>query len=443
MSNATFNTDWIQRTTRGRWLTKQASSVPQPVAGFSIDTRTLEPGQAYIAIRGKTFDGHAFAQQAIDDHSAALAIIDEQAADQLNTAANDTQPLLVVPDTVAALQQLASAHRGRLASEGCRVIAVVGSNGKTTTRHMIHHWLTQSEAPLQGTQSPKSFNNHIGVPLTLLAAAPANDFVACEIGTNHPGEIDALGAIAQPDIAVMTSIGEEHLEFFKDLTGVAKEEAAIVAHLKDSGGLVLHPETLAWLEGIGTSLNHARLHQPDHNGPHADNQPLPGVHNLQNAMLAVEVGKLMGIAPSIGTWRGFEPPEGRMNVIESGGLTLINDAYNANPSSVRASLSILEAWPKAKRRVAILGAMHELGDQSQELHAQIATETIQRADKAFFIGEDFGAPPWSIDDAERIAQELQPGDVVLLKASRGQRLERFIPLIQARFKSPEHPQTPR
>jgi len=431
--HANFTTDWIQRTTRGRWLTKQATSVHQPVAGFSIDTRTLKPGQAYIAIRGQSFDGHAFAQQAIDDQGATLAIIDEQAADQLNPSANNPQPLLVVPDTITALEQLATAHRENLASEGCRVIAVVGSNGKTTTRHMIHHWLTQAETPLQGTQSPKSFNNHIGVPLTLLAAAPQDDFVACEIGTNHPGEIDALGAMVKPDIAVITSIGEEHLEFFNDLTGVAKEEAAIVAHVKDNGGLVLHPETLAWLEGIGTNLKHVRLHQPDHNGPHADNLPLPGVHNLQNAMLAVEIGKLMGTAPSTGTWRGFEPPEGRMNVIELDDLTLINDAYNANPSSVRASLSILESWPSAKRRVAILGAMHELGEQSQTLHAQIAVETTQRTDKAFFVGEAFDAPPWSINDAQRIVNELKPGDVVLLKASRSQRLERLIPFIKERF----------
>ena len=213
--------------TKGTWLV-EPDNLGDVVAGLWHDTREIQPGQAYLAIKGDQFDGQDFIDKAFEA-GAALAIVSAEPA----TSHQPPAPLLQVDDTIQALQDLARAYRAELKAGGCKVIGIAGSNGKTTTRHLIHHVLTH--AGLKGTQSPKSFNNHLGVPLTLLSALPGDDFVACEIGTNHPGEIDFLSAIARPDIAVITSIGEEHLEFFGDLENVAQEELSIIPHVMPSG----------------------------------------------------------------------------------------------------------------------------------------------------------------------------------------------------------------
>jgi UDP-N-acetylmuramoyl-tripeptide--D-alanyl-D-alanine ligase len=422
--------------TNGRWVKPPAENVAAP-NGLSHDSRTLKLGQIYLAIRGENFNGHDFVGAGFDA-GAAMAIVDEESAKAggwLSPSFEDRGAVLAVPDTVTALQQLAAAYRNVLSEAGCKVISVSGSNGKTTTRHLIHHVLTA--CGMAGTQSPKSFNNHLGVPLTLLAAQPDHDFVACEIGTNHPGEVDALAEIVRPDVAVITSIGEEHLEHFGDLEGVAKEEAAVLPRVRP-GGLVLVPADAATMlapfydvqEGVGlfSALPDAADRVPS-------DFPLAGDHNRMNAGLVMTLASYLGLDPTRvkSALSDAATPEGRMQLIRLGNdVTLIHDAYNANPTSMRASLSTL-ARMEGNRRVAVLGEMYELGDTSADAHAQVKGFAQASADVVMLIGEAFGADAWSDNLPQKVADQLQPGDTVLLKASRGMQLERVIPAIEAKF----------
>ena len=443
--------DNLQRLTAGRWLTPPDDPAAT-VTGITQDTRTLRPRQAYLAVVGDNFDGHTFVDAAFAA-GASLAIVqrDSAAADpgaaDVNPPAESAapvtaqptglhprlrKPVLLVDDTVAALQQLAAAYRDVLADGGCTVISVSGSNGKTTTRHLIHHVLTA--CGLAGTQSPKSFNNHLGVPLTLLAADPSHDFVACEVGTNHPGEIDALARLVRPDIAVLTSLGEEHLEFFHDLEGVAKEEAAILPHVRP-GGLVIVPAAAGELLAPHYDVQEdvTLLSIIDDAGVPPD-LPLAGMHNRMNAALTLAVARHLGIATTqaAATLKNCDPPPGRMEVLRFGqGVTLIHDAYNANPDSMRVALDHLSTL--TGRKVAILGDMRELGEHTMKHHQQIASYASEAADETILIGEAFGSDAWSADLPDRVAARVRPGDTVLLKASRGMRLERLIPAIEARF----------
>lgn len=418
------------------------------------DTRELTEGQCYLAIKGENFDGHGFVEDAFTK-GAALAIVDAGSA--RSAIRHLPSPILEVEDTIKALQDLARAYRDDLASGGCKVIGVAGSNGKTTTRHLIHHVLTH--AGKRGTQSPKSFNNHLGVPLSLLAARPGDDFVACEIGTNHPGEINFLSAIARPDIAVITSIGEEHLEFFGDIKGVMDEELSIIEHIKEDGHLVAgHLSNAIGYEQLATQF--ARGHVVFHHYAEEENEPphkrlLKGEHNRVNAAIAGGVAKICGAR--FPDWyealKTAQPPPHRCEAIRFGSdMVVVDDCYNANPSSMMAALCVLGEEVRARqgsRGVAILGDMFELGEHAADGHrevAEFARDVDCAVDQMITVGEyaetmadSFDAersiafPRWSDDLPDNIAALLQPGDTVLLKASRGMRLERLIPAIEARF----------
>lgn len=454
--------------TQGRWLV-EPDDLSAQVAGLWHDTRDIKSGQAYLAIAGDNFDGHDFIEQA---HAAGAALVIVS-----KTPTPHTQhpiPTIYVPDTVKALQDLARAYREVLKEGGCKVIGIAGSNGKTTTRHLIHHVLTH--AGLKGTQSPKSFNNYLGVPLTLLSAKPQDDFVACEIGTNHPGEIDFLSAIARPDIAVITSIGEEHLEFFKDLEGVTKEEASILPSIMDGGIALIHDEAWELIENLSItfSMPSIEVFGYGHSGPGIRIESktteirgsyvvrflrdesegflqLQGQYNLLNATAAIGVGLFMGIdLPTIvRQLESATAPDSRGVVHHFGSnVTVIDDAYNANPASMRAALGMLfHSAVDEQRRVAILGDMFELGEASSSAHEAIATYAATALiGPVLLIGDAFSrvqiepdfshmadAFIWSDDLPEKVAALLEPGDTVLLKASRGMRLERLIPAIEARF----------
>jgi len=427
------------------------------------DTRELTPGQCYLAIKGENFDGHDFTEQAFKQ-GASLAIVDADSAQAHGFAQQrcgiTTAPILAVPDTVKALQDLARAYRNVLAAGECKVIGVAGSNGKTTTRHLIHHVMTH--AGKRGTQSPKSFNNHLGVPLTLLAARPTDDFLACEIGTNHPGEIDFLSAIARPDIAVITSIGEEHLEFLGDIEGVAREELMILNHVIDDGPAVLgdgklnnilrkrFPDLEGWIKKrvsgkiIKRPKVNLRRHMPR----------FIGAHNAINGSIAAAVAQWLGIKKD--RWEAAlvtaTPPPHRMVRLEFGhDVVVIDDCYNANPTSMELAIHALYREAKG-RAIPILGDMLELGNASEFCHGRIGGIALVKmiyGQMFIFIGQEMCQhaacddfidnkqcvcfPEWSDNLPEKIAALLDPGDTVLLKASRGMRLERLIPAIEARF----------
>lgn len=424
--SAFWRFDNLEKITGGEWLIEPAS-YEDAATGLSHDTRSLVAGNVYLAVKGENHDGHRFVASALEAGAACAIVSDE--------AAVGPGPVLLVDDTVAALQELASAYRDALASGGCKVIAVCGSNGKTTTRHLIHHVLTR--CGLRGTQSPKSFNNHLGVPLTLLAASLNDDFVACEIGTNHPGEIASLGDITWPDAAVITSIGAEHLEFFKTIEGVAKEEAAILPFVRPRGYVTLPADAAELIAPYydvqqGVVMLPVPPGKPDRDVP--EDFPLLGDHNRMNAALVVALSRWLDISPDAvnDALRCAEPPAGRLKAIRLGqGVTVIDDSYNANPDSMRAALEVLSACDG--RKVAVLGDMLELGEAGPDAHDQMADVARRIADHVVLVGEGFAGAAWTDGLPGDVAATLQPGDTVLLKASRGVGLERMIPAIEKRF----------
>lgn len=463
----------------------------KPVHAVSTDSRTLKPGDVFIAIKGDTHDGHSHLAAA---HAAGAALL---VIDQPGATVPDGASILLVDNTLAALHRLTAAYRDHLKTTACRVIAVCGSNGKTTTRNLIH---TTLSATLKGTQSPKSFNNHIGVPATLLAAPETDAFVVVEIGTNHPGEIDSLCKIVRPDALVVTSIGYEHMEFFKTLDGVAREEADSLKYLSPGGPALLHLDVMAHFQrlnlispdltvipyGISPLHSWALDHQikdgqifPGQTFLHAAvtpegprlfqiRLPLLGRHNADNALAALAIARWAGVSAdaAIKALQNAQPVDMRLNIESIGApgknIILINDAYNANPSSVIAAAGVLQGLSPGEngRRVLILGDMRELGEASDSLHAMVGAEvaklttsslpdpihqviligpksqhTHAALSKATPAYQLTNYPAWDDTLPDQIAARLNHGDVVLMKGSRGERLERLVPAIKAKFMS--------
>ncbi len=459
---------WIQDVTHGRWLTPPTDP-EQLLMGLGIDSRTIKPGRAFLAVKGDQFDGHQFINKAID---AGASIIIAEKYD--GESSRQDAGLLLVDNTVAALQQLAIAYRKELRASGCHIIAVVGSNGKTTTRHLIHAVLSSA---LKGTQSPKSFNNHLGVPLTLLGASLDDDFLVAEVGTNHPGEIDALGELLQPDSAVITCIGKEHMEFFGDLNGVANEEAAITRHLPDRGPVFIESDAYQWVRkapsfnpktnitvygGDGNEATPDQLKQARQSlivGGATIRLPLIAPHDRLNAMAAVVVGRAMRVPVSKikSALEVVSPMPGRLEVKRFGHVTLIDDSYNANPDSARAALHVLADYAPGTsgRRMVILGDMLELGDIAESSHREVG-QTLNKLftsgilHRAVLLGPLMAwthdelcraghvdhvtyHPEMSESNHANIVDLIRPNDVVLLKGSRGMQLEILLPAIDGRF----------
>ena len=429
------------------------------VERVSTDTRSILPGDLFIALRGDNFDAHDFLDKA--HTSGATAAVVERIVDGLDL------PQIVVPSARRALGDIAQAARRKL--RHTKVVAVAGSNGKTTTKRLIHAALQQK---LKGTASPASFNNDIGVPATLLPVSPRDDYVICECGTNAPGEIERLGKICEPDIAVITSIGEEHLEGLKDLQGVRRENMAITEGMNRQGLLIVHGDDkpLRALakgfagrsvsfgfdssndlfakdiesDGVGVSfkLNGSRT---------IVRVPMPGEHNVLNALAAVAVARRLGVDDDklLAGLATAEPPAMRMQRIESGGVLIINDAYNANPASMKAALLTLAKFKCTGRRIAVLGDMLELGEQRDAFHQDAGRQAVAaKVDALVTIGPGgkviaeaaidaglSGTRVMSLPSAEiaakTFAKGLQPGDVVLLKGSRGMKLEQIADAVVA------------
>ena len=432
--------------TGGRWLAPPADGAA-PLAGLSIDSRALVPGEVFVAITGERFDGHDFLAQ-VQAAGAALALVERDVAPLRAGQSGDALALLRVESTVRALQTLAARWRDALGAAGCRVVSVSGSNGKTTTRHLIHHVLTAGG--LTGSQSPKSFNNHLGVPLTLLGARAEHGFLVAEVGTNHPGEVAELAAIVRPDIAVITSLGEEHLEFLRDLNGVAREESAILAHVA-AGGLALLPAEGHLPVPLTIPTEPAFEIRRFDLDPITAGLPLPGEHNRLNASAASAVARAFGIAEATiaAAWpaAGHAPMRGEvLHADDPSRPTIINDAYNANPTSMRAALKVLAGYPAP--RMAVLGDMLELGAATPSAHRDIAALAADTAECCVLIGPHFAAAAaqlaldelavsahaaWSEALAAEIAAELTPDATLLIKGSRGMALERLLPALAARF----------
>jgi UDP-N-acetylmuramoyl-tripeptide--D-alanyl-D-alanine ligase len=455
----------IRRVTLSRW---QARGTREFTGRVTTDSRDLQAGDLFIAIIGPNFDGHNFVLPAMESGAAGILVSHTPDEAMLAAATAASVTILQCDNTVRALNRLAAAYRRELRA---KVIAVGGSNGKTTTKQIIHTLLSQR---FSGVASPKSFNNNIGLPLTLLSVQPQHEYVVLEVGTNAPGEVEALGQVANPDIVVITGVGLEHLEFLTDIHQVAREEASLARFVGPDGILFLtneSPELLHALRltrgprftighaGSGADMEATEIHESltgaDFivNGRTGYHLPLLGRHNVFNAMLSIGVARRMGLTDEeikSGLQR-VKPAAMRLEPMQIGTHLVINDAYNANPTSMAAAIKMFATLPlcdstASRRRVAILGDMLELGSGSAELHRQMGRMAAEHPiDMLIFVG------PLMLHAADEARQKgmavhhfmdvqaagahlpglLDKSDAVLLKASRGTRLEKLLDALSA------------
>ncbi|MCH2149262.1 MAG: UDP-N-acetylmuramoyl-L-alanyl-D-glutamate--2,6-diaminopimelate ligase [Phycisphaerales bacterium] len=418
----------------------------------SIDSRTLNHGDLFIAIRGARHDGHDHLEQAVAGGAGMLIVEREVGIDSV--------PTLVVPDARAAMAQLARFHRDRLGS--IPVIGITGSCGKTTVKDMLEHVLSEL-GPVWASR--RSFNNDIGLPLTLLGATERHHAIVLEMGTNSPGEIAGLADVARPDYGIITMIGTGHLEGLESVEGIAREKYALLQRIRSAAWI--RDDGFALPEGVTAAIN---TFDPDVSTALAScslteagstftmlnggtfTLPLPGRHNALNAIPVIQLARTLGLDDAA-IQRGFDritPTGGRGSRSVIDGVTFIDESYNANPDSMHASIdAVLESATEDQRIVLIIGDMLELGADTEAYHAALGRHISDHAsnssiDLVLLVGQhvqstarelaagnrshDRLAHEPDVDDAamERIASLLVPGDTVLLKASRGLALERIM-----------------
>src|SRR5579863_4467156 len=422
---------------------------------YSIDSRSILPGQLFFAVKGERLDGHDFVEQAIEK-GAVAAVVGKEASKRYAAST----PLVIVDDTLKALQVLAMAVR-RL--WGKPLVGVTGSAGKTTTKEAIAHVLSARHRVLK---SEGNFNNHFGLPLMLLKIEPEHDVAVIEMGMSHAGEITALAKIAQPDIGVVTNVAPVHLEFFDSIAGIARAKYELIESLPANGTAVLNADD-EYVSQFGRdfkgkivfyglrSTADVRAENIQSRGSEGSAFDLVvgscrekavlnlvGTHNIYNALAAVALALQRGMTPSeaISALATLVPAEKRGQVVKVGNVTVINDCYNSNPKALEAMVEALAAMP-AKRRIVVAGAMLELGPAGEELHRQagrhIACTKIDlllgvqgQAEQMVEAARQAGSPALYVATAEEagawLARETRDGDVVLLKASRGVKLEKAL-----------------
>jgi UDP-N-acetylmuramoyl-tripeptide--D-alanyl-D-alanine ligase len=429
----------------------EADSGHLPVTGYSIDSRAIKPHELFFAIKGDRFDGHDFVTAALD-RGAEAAVVSNDFVGSGN--------LLRVHDPLAALQTLARKVRQVW---GKPVIGVTGSAGKTTTKEAIAQVLATKYKVLK---SEGNFNNHIGLPLQLLRIQPDTEYYVSEMGMNHAGEIAELAKIAEPNVGVVTLVAPVHLEFFDSIAGIAKAKKELIDALSADRIVVLNKDdefVSRFNEGRGGPAIYFAINSPadvraenvmEHGGAGSEfdlvingermrtRLPLVGRHNIYNALAAVAVGISQGI-PSKQAAEALSqlmPTDKRGQIVEIGGATVINDCYNSNPKALESMVDALTGI-KAERHIVVAGEMLELGTAGEELHRQcgryiaqrgvskligvrgLAAPMVEAAREAGLTAEFFATPE---EAGEWLAREAKKGDAVLLKASRGVKLEKAL-----------------
>ena len=428
-----------------------------------IDSRQAKPGDLFFAIKGEKFDGHDFVAEVAAKNVAVTVVEGKKVPSD-----NRNCPLLVVKDVRAALGQLAAAYRRQF---DLSVIAVAGSNGKTTVKDLLASVLRQKCLTLW---SEASFNNDIGVPMTLLRLGKTHQTAVLEVGTNHPGELAPLVKMVQPKFGVITNIGREHLEFFGDVAGVVQEEGVLAELLPADGKLFLDGDsewadkiaarTKAQVIRVGIGKNNdwrAKKIRLDKNGVTFQVESakkdfageyrvnLLGRHQVVNTLFSIAVGEELGLNRAE-IQRGLaecQAAKMRLNFWEVNGVRVLDDSYNANADSTIAALETLCGLPLQGRRVAVLGDMAELGAHSEAAHAEIGRRAAElEVGQLFAVGRMAAVVGQAARDAGlmrvfefaevegamgAIKNFLKPGDVVLLKASRVSRLERIAEMLKA------------
>jgi UDP-N-acetylmuramoyl-tripeptide--D-alanyl-D-alanine ligase len=389
------------------------------VRSVSTDTRTIAPGALFFALRGKRFDAHDLVDEAIRNGAGGIVV-----ARDSKVARNGGVAVLVVDDTTRALMELAAYYRRR---RRCRVVGITGSNGKTTVKDMLHHIIGST---MSAVKSPRSFNNQVGLPLTLFLVERDTRVAVVEHGTNSPGEIKALAAVSKPDIGIVTNVSRAHLKGTVGFSPGCDWYAEEIEQMPDMVRFLL-------------------------NGAREITMPVLGKHNVSNALAAIAAATSLGAGMEEIRRRlaSFSAPPMRLQKERVAGVTVINDAYNANPFSVGAAVAFLDGCRCSGRKVLVLGDMAELGRESRSIHRSIGRAILASdVDCVFTLGRDArhisqaaGENGKRIQTAhfadfrealDRLEDLLRPGDVLLLKASRHIKLERLIEALKPRLLKP-------
>ena len=421
----------------------------------STDSRTIKPGELFVALRGENFEGHDYVEAAARAGATGALVDLNWQGDIPNNFA-----LLRAADTLQAYQTLAANYRRSLT---LKVLAITGSNGKTSTKDFAASVLARK---FRVTKTEGNFNNHVGLPRTILEATSDDEVGVWEIGMNHPGEIAALSKIAAPDAAIITNIGVAHIEFMGTREAIATEKGALAEAVEPQGTVILNADD-RFSEGIATrtrarvvftgmtggSVRAIEIRQSAEGseftiveGAHRCRAQLPvaGSHMVQNALLAVAAGRAFGLSiEECAAGLAAAPlTKARLQIKEIGGVQFLDDSYNANPDSMKAALRTLVELDAEGKRIAVLGEMRELGTESERGHREVGEtaatlgvhQLITIGDAAEMIAEgartaglDKVSSARSTGEAAKLLGEIaEPGDLVLIKGSRGARTEQVI-----------------
>jgi UDP-N-acetylmuramoyl-tripeptide--D-alanyl-D-alanine ligase len=424
------------------------------ISRVSTDSRTLQAGDLFVPLRGENFDGHKFIQQAAEC-GAVGAMVEEKWSGKTQ----ENFALVRVADTLIGYQALAAHYR---ASLPLKVIAITGSNGKTSTKDFVAAVLGRK---FRVTKTEGNFNNHVGLPQTMLAAKRDDEIAVWEIGMNHPGEIAALAKLAAPDVAIITNVGIAHIEFMGTREAIAEEKGALAQAVAVNGTVILNADdpftesiskrtpakiVLAGIENgsvraVDITQSATGSEFTILEGAHRCRAqlPVPGIHMVQNAMLAVAAGRVFGVSIEECAVGLASTPltKARLQIKEIGGIQFIDDSYNANPDSMKAALRTLMELDSDGRRIAVLGEMGELGAESEAGHREVGEAaaalrideliavgptgaTIARA--AVKAGLKNSVAVNSQEEAAELLENAAPGDLVLIKGSRAARMERVL-----------------
>jgi len=415
----------------------------------STDSRTIRPNELFVALRGEKFDGHSYIRE-VAKSGAAGAIMSQDVRDLPSQFA-----VLRASDTLLAYQNLAANYRKTLR---LKVLSITGSNGKTSTKDFAASILGRS---YRVTKTEGNFNNHVGLPRTILEANREHDFGVWELGMNHPGEIAALARIASPDAAVITNIGVAHIEFMGSREAIAQEKGALAAAVEGGGFVVLNADDpfsnevakLCRARTIFAGVEAGSIRAVDIQQTPDGSEftiieeahrcraqlPVPGLHMVQNAMLAVAAGRAFGVSLEDCAAGLASAPlaKARLQIREINGVRFIDDSYNANPDSMKAALRTLMELESDGKRVAVLGKMFELGAESERGHREVGeTAATFGVDSLIGLGDDAIARAAqraglqnaivakdASEAAEMLSDIVSTGDLVLVKGSRSARTE--------------------
>ena len=425
------------------------------VERISTDSRTIKKGELFVALRGENFDGHKFAED-VAKSGAAGAIVDLK----WNGKAPKTFAIIRAEDTLLAYQNLAANYRKSLP---IKVLGITGSNGKTSTKDFAASVLGRK---FRVAKTQGNFNNHVGLPRTILDATSEHEVGVWELGMNHPGEIAALAKIAAPDAAIITNIGVAHIEFMGSRDAIATEKGALAEAVGAEGTVILNADdpfskkiaerTRAQVILAGTSEGMIRAIDIQQSADGSEftiiegahrcraQLPVPGIHMVQNALLAVAAGRAFGLSleEAAGGLASAPLTKARLQIKEINGVQFLDDSYNANPDSMKAALQTLVELDADGKRIAVLGEMRELGKETQRGHEEVGEcaaslgvdhligigemgAVIARAAVKAGLKESLAVGSTS-EAADRLIEIAEPGDLVLIKGSRLARTEEVI-----------------